>query len=311
MRLFYIVLGVLLLVLAAALAVSYRICLAYLTRRKGKKDYSKAYADDPGLVEFHRQETEYFRSLEPQLLTLDAGCRLVGWYLPSPGGRLAVLVHGWRDNSELRMAYARPWIEAGYGVFIPDLRSHGDSEGKFIGMGCVDRGDILEWIKLLKRRGERQFVLSGVSMGGVTVCSLSGDKQLPSCVRAIISDCAFTSMAEQSEHLIRRDKMPAKLLTLFISAWSRVLAGYGFYTETPLEQVKRAHTPMLFIHGEEDSFVPFPMGRRLYDACASKYKEYWAVPGAAHARAFYIAREEYGARCVAFAERFMKKDKKK
>ena len=49
-----------------------------------------------------------------------------------------------------------------------------------------------------------------------------------------------------------------------------------------VEQVKKSKTPTLFIHGEQDSFVPFEMLDIVYEA-ANCEKEMLVVEGAAHA----------------------------
>jgi hypothetical protein len=56
---------------------------------------------------------------------------------------------------------------------------------------------------------------------------------------------------------------------------------------------------MLFIHGDEDRFVPTEMAYRLYDAKPSK-KELWIVPGTAHALSYKNHTEEYKERVGAF-----------
>ena len=71
-----------------------------------------------------------------------------------------------------------------------------------------------------------------------------------------------------------------------------------------MEQLKKATLPMLFIHGEEDTFVPFWMLEELYQA-ASCEKEKLAVPGAAHAESAAVAPELYWPAVDAFLARHM------
>ena len=84
--------------------------------------------------------------------------------------------------------------EQGWNVLLPDMRTHGESEGKYIGMGWLDRLDVLKWIDLIRERDEQaQIILHGVSMGGATVMMTSGEA-LPENVRAVIDDCGYTSV---------------------------------------------------------------------------------------------------------------------
>ena len=39
---------------------------------------------------------------------------------------------------------AAPYYEAGYQVIAPDLRACGESEGDYVGLGWLDRKDVLQ-----------------------------------------------------------------------------------------------------------------------------------------------------------------------
>ena len=75
----------------------------------------------------------------------------------------------------------------------------------------------------------------------------------------------------------------------------RVFAGIRYRDASPIDAVKRSVTPTLFIHGDADDFVPYPMLQRLYDACAAPDKALWASPGAVHAEAAMCNPEAYAA----------------
>ena len=68
------------------------------------------------------------------------------------------------------------YLKRGYNVLLVDQRSHGQSEGKYIGFGCKDRYDAYRWIEwVIGQEGENvQILLHGNSMGGATVLMASG-----------------------------------------------------------------------------------------------------------------------------------------
>ena len=71
----------------------------------------------------------------------------------------------------------------------PDARAHGESEGKYIGFGCLDRKDALKWIDwVIEHCGaDVEILLHGISMGGATVLMASGMELSPQ-VKGIITD---------------------------------------------------------------------------------------------------------------------------
>ena len=72
-----------------------------------------------------------------------------------------------------------------------------------------------------------------------------------------------------------------------------VRAGYDFHKASSVEQLKHATVPMLFIHGDKDTFVPYSMLDQNYDACASKVKQKLTIHGATHAKSAQADPELY------------------
>ena len=68
--------------------------------------------------------------------------------------------------------------------------------------------------------------------------------------------------------------------------------GWDFREASALEQVKKCTLPMLFIHGDADTFVPTWMVYPLYEA-KPEPKELWIVPGATHAMSYKDYPQEY------------------
>lgn len=104
------------------------------------------------------------------------------------------------------------------------------------------------------------LVLDGVSMGAATVLSLSGDSDLPSSVKALVANCAFTSVYEEFDHVLRRlPRLIRRPLLLFSGLWSRLLAGYSFRRETPVEQAAQEPPVLSFSStGRRTPLCPTP-----------------------------------------------------
>ena len=130
-----------------------------------------------------------------------------------------IAVHGYTDSAYFMVDAVKQFLHYGYNVLIPDLRAHGKSEGKYIGMGWLDRLDLIEWINyLIKTYGNIKIILYGISMGAAAVMMTSGEK-LPSAVKAIVSDCAFANAYDEFKYVFNhRTHLPAfPLLNIFNS----------------------------------------------------------------------------------------------
>jgi fermentation-respiration switch protein FrsA (DUF1100 family) len=182
-------------------------------------------------------------------------------------------------NARIRKKY----YGEGYNVLLPDLRAHGESEGDFVGMGWLDRKDLLVWIDSIKgRRPDADIVMHGISMGGAAVMMASGE-DLPRNVKAIIEDSGYTSVWDILEYQLgKRFKLPAFPILHGANIWSAGKWGYDWKDASAVNQVKKSKTPILFIHGGEDDVVPATMAYEVYQA-AGCVKRLLIIEGAAHA----------------------------
>lgn len=204
-----------------------------------------------------------------------------------------ITVHGYMNRGSGMASYAKSFYDMGYNVLVPDLRGHGKSEGDYIGMGWNDRKDILAWIDyILKENKDAKIVLHGVSMGAATVMMTSGER-LPENVKAIIEDCGYTSVVDEfADKLNNIFNLPKTPIIQVADLVTRVRAGYWFSDASAVDQVKKSETPMLFIHGDKDDFVPYEMLDKVYDA-ANVEKEKLIVEGAGHANSASTNPELY------------------
>jgi uncharacterized protein len=205
----------------------------------------------------------------------------------------AIVTHGYTSNAAAMTRWVRNFHEQGYNVLAPDLRGHGNSEGDYIGMGWHDRLDMLAWIdEIIKIDQDAEIVLFGISMGGATVMMTAGE-ELPPNVKVIVEDCGYTSVSGvfiyQLDDLFGLPEFPVLRAANTVTKFR---AGYDLYEASALVQLTKSQTPMLFIHGDNDTFVPYTMLDELYDA-APVEKEKLIIPGAGHGEAENVDPELY------------------
>ncbi|MER2235766.1 MAG: alpha/beta hydrolase [Candidatus Limivicinus sp.] len=222
----------------------------------------------------------------------DDGLRLHAFLIPAdvPSKKLVILHHGFTSKAMDNCAHAKFFHEEGYDVLLLDLRAHGQSEGKYVGFGILDRFDTLRWVRYARERfGEAcRIVLHGTSMGAATVLMALGLPEIQNSVSAVIADCAYTSPAEIFAHVMKKDyHVPvAAPIIKMNDLYSKKIAGYRFAEYSTLDALKDDRVPVLFIHGKEDKFVPTWMSEKNFEACPAR-KRLLLVEHAGHGSSIF------------------------
>lgn len=266
-------------------------------RDAASMEYLAAYPGMPEWTDSMRREG----ALRDTFIIGERGLRLHALYAPCHEAQgTAILVHGYTDNALRMLMLGRFYHQAmHYNILLPDHAAHGQSEGDAIQMGWLDRLNVERWIGVAdslwhangKTRGG--IYLHGISMGAATVMMCSGD-QLPTSVKGIIEDCGYTSVWDEFACQINDQfHLPVHPLMDVASLMCRLRYGWGFREASALEQVRRSTLPMLFIHGDNDSYVPTHMVHPLYEAKKTGYRQQWIARGSAHAKAYMDHPREY------------------
>ena len=301
----YISAGIIIIILAALTAASF-----YMLRFSLAPDPNRRDTDSTYNILYSR-----FPDMKPWMDSIRAGGNLRDTFVVSPAGerqhayylacddacgKTAVLVHGYKDSAIKFFYFGRMYNrDLHYNVLMPDLHAHGLSDGNDIQMGWKDADEVLNWIKVAEEifrddNYRTAMIVHGVSMGAATTMNVSG-KDLPEYVNAFVEDCGYTSVWDEfSMQLKEMFGLPAFPLMHSTSLLCNMKYGWNFKEASPLISVSRCTRPMLFIHGDDDDFVPFSMMQPLYDA-KPEPKEFWVAPGSAHANAYRDHPEEYTA----------------
>ncbi|PID22340.1 alpha/beta hydrolase [Sporosarcina sp. P3] len=234
------------------------------------------------------------------------GVDLTGYYLAAkqPTDKLVILTHGYLGHAKQMGLYGQYYHEElGYNIFMPNARGHGKSGGDYYGFGWPDRLDVMDWTKLLvgEMGTHTQVIYHGLSMGAATVLMASGEN-LPKQVKAIIADSPYQSVYQLFAYqLDRMFHLPAFPLLDNMSLLTSARAGYSLKEADALSAVQRATVPILYIHGNADTFVPTEMTKELFEKTKSD-AELFLVDDANHGEAFVMEQEAYKRKVVEFLE---------
>lgn len=284
------------------IALNPKISKKYILRDlTSSEDRKNVASQNPVLDEAWLQDMS-----EEIILTTDDKLKIYGYQIKNPIRKSdvwVILVHGYMGKASEMVPFAKEFITMGYNTLLVDLRAHGKSQGKYIGMGWQDKNDIVQWTDYLQEKYSAcNIILYGVSMGAATVMMATGES-LPENVKACIEDCGYTSVWAEFKSLL--SSIHPVLANIALSATSmvgKIKLGYHFKKASSIEQIKKARIPILFIHGSKDKFVPFPMLEELYNA-ATGVKRKLIVEEAHHVESSKINPERYWKTIKEFIEK--------
>lgn len=276
-----------------------------------RKDIAGSYAEQYENYPFMKgwcDSLQQAKALKDTFISAPDGTRLHALFTQPRGTKkTAVIIHGYTVNAiRMLMIGYLYHHDLGYNILLPDLRDHGLSGGNRIQMGWKDRTDVLQWMDLARHiyGDSLQVAVHGISMGAATTMMVSGEKQ-PPFVKCYVEDCGYTSVWDQFvKELKGQFHLPAFPL-MYLASWiNKTFYGWGFKEASSLNQLRKCKSPMFFIHGDADTYVPTWMVYQLYKVKTGD-KELWVVPGATHAKSFQNHPKEYTEKVRAFTDKYI------
>ena len=256
------------------------------------------------------------------------GLPLNGMLIPAateiPRRGLIVFAHEFCSDMQSCARYCQPLQQAGYDILTFDFRGHGQSE-------CPPTYTPRQWVTdrdLDDMRGAIAFAehwlarheypiemgVFGTSRGACAGILIAHENP---CITAIASDGAFSTDSTIEYFMKRWAYIFAKVKFVYENhppAFWRFLRWSMFHFarrefRCRFPSVRKAIArmtprPMLFIHGEADSYLPVEQSLRLY-ALAPQPKYLWIAPGARHNQAVIRHPDRYREITVAFFDRHL------
>ena len=229
-------------------------------------------------------------------ITAHDGASLVGHWFERPGAvRTILAVHGWRSLWYRDFGASQDFYRDEHcNVLYIEQRGQGESDGDYIGFGMLERLDLPDWAAWINARcGEAlPIYLAGISMGATTVL-MAAELCFPPNVLGLMADCGFTSADAIWRHVAEDNlHLPYAPLRTPSSLLCRRRLGCDPREISTTAALKNSRLPVLFVHGEADSFVPASMTEENYAACVAR-KQMLLVPGAGHGLSYLVDQEGY------------------
>ncbi|WP_312106208.1 alpha/beta hydrolase [Lachnoclostridium sp.] len=206
--------------------------------------------------------------------------------------KVAVLCHGYTYGKLGAIVYAHILMELGFTAIIYDHRNHGESGKKYTTMGYYEKYDletVIDWCYVNFGKDIR-IVTHGESMGAATVLNYLNIKDN---VALTIADCGYSDLRTLLRHQMKTIfHIPHVIFMPFAIFCLKLRAGFNIKDVSPIDGVKKSKTPILFIHGDKDTYVPYQMSIKMYKECKAPKKLYLAK-GAVHANSVVVDYEQY------------------
>jgi dipeptidyl aminopeptidase/acylaminoacyl peptidase len=196
----------------------------------------------------------------------------------------------------------------GFGVFMFDMRGRDDSPAAMPSSGYFERLDLQGASDYLVSRGADRSRIGalGSSLGGAVALMVGAN---PNNFGAVVSDSSFADYSLVIKNSMTGIKRPLTLWFPGMKFMAKSIYGIDMTEISPARAIPRSDTPVLVIHGEDDSVIPVEHARLLGRAIGASCDEIddgnesvWIVPEAGHTGAFRTQPKAYITRLVKFYE---------
>ncbi|MBU3158550.1 alpha/beta hydrolase [Clostridium frigoris] len=245
---------------------------------------------------------EKFNNLEKLEVYIDSqyDYKIHGFFFPNNSSKkVIILCHGITCSLYSSVKYMDMFLKKDFAVFIYDHRNHGLSGGSNTSFGYYEKFDLkkcTDW--LFDKLGKNIIIgLHGESMGaGIALQYIAIDDRIDFC----IEDCGYSDAQDLFSHRLKKDyNINNFALIKLASKISEIRTGWDFKDASPITTLPEIRIPILFIHGEDDEYVPTYMCKQMY-LKTNSYKDIYIATKAGHAQSYWNNKDEYTKRVYKF-----------
>lgn len=259
-------------------------------------------------IENERLSKEEFASIqswaqEEIIIPSPFGYHLYCRYFPFPATTSTVVFsHGITVSLEASYKYIHLFRKHNFNILVYDNRYHGRSGGNACSFGYFEKHDlkaVIDWV--FERNGPAAVVgTHGESLGAaITLQHAAIDPR----IRFAIPDCPFSDLDQLFRIRLREDyHLPPFPLLQICAIYTRRLLGFNYRLSSPIAGLDSIETPIFFIHGDQDKYIPPAMSQAMYNRKHLGRREIYLAKDAGHAEALIKNRQEYQRRIDAFLD---------
>jgi uncharacterized protein len=237
------------------------------------------------------------------------GVTLQSWFVRPihPTGACVVVLHGIADSKSGSAGFAPMFLAEGYSVLLPDSRGHGASGGEQVTYGLLEKYDVLEWAHWMRKQGCTRLYGLGESLGAsILIQAAAVEPQF----QALVAECPYSDLRAVAEYRVgRMSNLPsplaaplAKVVVASALFYARLRYALDLNQVSPISSIRRTSTPILLIHGLQDTKTPYWHSQAL--AQASSHTELWLVRGADHVGASSADPKQFHERVLGWFARY-------
>jgi alpha-beta hydrolase superfamily lysophospholipase len=189
-------------------------------------------------------------------------------------GPVMLYLHGARWNVSGSAPRIRRMQQLGFSVLAIDYRGFGKSTPGLPSEEMAYEDARAAWDWLAAHHGSRPRYVFGHSLGGAIAIDLASHVDDE---RGVIVEGTFTSIADVASSMKWGWLPVGPLITQRFES---------------IRKVAKVHSPLLVVHGAEDSLIHSDLGRRLYDAAPGP-KQFLLVEGGSHFSTMSVGQAQY------------------
>ncbi|MDY0189442.1 MAG: alpha/beta fold hydrolase [Desulfuromonas sp.] len=236
---------------------------------------------------------------QPIELTTSDGLHLFALYAPSTNGATIILSHGYKMSCSEMIPIAALLARQGYGVLLPDQRSHGRSDGNTISFGYHEWRDLEAAVNFLVEQNPHDKIgIFGNSMGGALAVVYAAREPL---IAAVIAQSPYASVGHSiNKGVSKFSGLPAFPFAPLIHYLAQRRLGIDTAKVAPVNTIAAiAPRPIMLLMGGSDQTVEAE-GIFVLQQAAGANCSLWFEPELDHVEFYQRKPEEFAHRIVGF-----------